>query len=61
MGDVGHSIPRIYVVMSNRLVDHHELIIEKEVKLCDQVVSIFIHPRSSYSYPNLVDKCGLRR
>eukprot|EP00253_Pinus_taeda_P016484 PITA_16484 len=30
-------------------------------KLCDQVVSILIDPRSKYSYvsPGLVDKCGL--
>ena len=32
-------------------------------KLCDQVVSILIDPRSNYSYvnPNLVDKCGLNK
>ena len=32
-------------------------------KLCDQVVSILIDPRSNYSYINLdlVDKCGLRK
>ena len=32
-------------------------------KLCDQVVSILIDPRSNYSYinPDLVDKCGLRK
>jgi len=32
-------------------------------KLCDEVVSIFIYPRSYYSYINLdhVDKCGLRK
>eukprot|EP00253_Pinus_taeda_P001566 PITA_01566 len=33
-----------------------------EGKLCGQVVSILIDPRSNYSYvnPNLVDNCGLR-
>jgi len=32
-------------------------------KLCDQVISIFIDPRSNYSYvsPDLVDKCGLSK
>jgi len=34
-----------------------------EGKLCDQVVSILIGPRSSYSYfsLDLVDKCGLKK
>jgi len=34
-----------------------------EGKLCDQVVSILIDPRSNYSYisPNLVDKCYLNK
>jgi len=32
-------------------------------KLCDQVISTFIDPRSNYSYviPNLVDKYGLSK
>ncbi len=34
-----------------------------DIKLCDQVVSIFIEPGSRYSYVSLdlVDKCGLSK
>ena len=32
-------------------------------KICDQVISILIHPGSNYSYviPDLVDKCDLSK
>jgi len=63
IGDVGHSIPRIYADVDKRQVDHQRSIIEMYGKLCDQVLSILIDPGSSYSYvtPDLVDKCGLRK
>lgn len=63
VGDVGHSIPRIYVVVENTQVDHQTSIIEMGGKLCDQVFSILIDPRYNYNYinPNPVDKCGLRK
>ena len=62
-GDVGKIIPRIYAAMDNRQAYHRESIIEMEDKHCDQVVSIFIDPRSNYSYVNLdlVDKCSLNK
>jgi len=49
--------------MDNRWADHKASIIEMEGKLCDQLVPIFIDPRSNYSYINLdlMDKCGLRK
>eukprot|EP00253_Pinus_taeda_P033918 PITA_33918 len=63
VGDVGHSIPRIYADVDNMQVDHQASIIEIDDKLCDQIVSILIDPRSNYNYINhdLVDKCGLRK
>ena len=63
VGDVGHSIPRIYVVVDNRQANSQELIIEMDGKLCDQVVSILIDPGSKYSYsnPDLMYKCGFRK
>ena len=63
MRDVGYSIPRIYAPFDNRQEDHQTSIIEIDVKLCDQVVYIFIDPGSNYSYinPELVDKCGLNK
>jgi len=55
--DVGHSIPRIYVVADNMQVYHQTFIIEMDSKIFDQVISILIDLGSSYSYvsPNLVD------
>eukprot|EP00253_Pinus_taeda_P027395 PITA_27395 len=63
VNDVGHNIPRIYAVVDNRQANHQASIIEMDGKLCDQVVSILIDPRSNYSYINieLVDKCYLRK
>jgi len=51
----------MYVALDSRHEDHQKSIIEVEGKLCDQVVSILIDPRSSYVNSNLVDKCGLRK
>jgi len=63
VGDVGQSIPRIYASLDSKEVDQHAYIIEMEGKLCNQVVSILIDPRYSYSYisPDLVDKSGLNK
>ena len=63
MGDVGHSIPRIYASLENGQANHPASIIEMDGNLCDQVVYIFIDLESNYSYvsPNLVDKCGLNK
>jgi len=49
--------------LDNRQADHQASIIEMDGKLCYQVVSILIDPRSNYSYvsPGLVDKCGLNK
>lgn len=49
--------------MDIKQVVHLASIIEKDDKLCHQVISIFIDPRSNYSYvsPNLVDKCDLSK
>jgi len=60
IGDVGRSIPHIYVVLNNRQVDHRESIIDMDGKICDKVVDILIDPKYNYSYvnPDLVDKCG---
>ena len=43
---VGHNIPPIYVVVDNKKADHQASIIDMDGKLCDQVVSILIEPRS---------------
>jgi len=50
-------------VLDNKQAEYHASIIEKEGKLCDQVISILIDPRSNYSNvsPDLVDKCGLSK
>jgi len=50
-------------VTNNRQENNQASIIKIDGKLCDQVVSIFIDPRSNYSYvnPDLVDKCGLNK
>ena len=63
IGEVGQSIPRIYAALDNIQADHQASIIEMEGKLCDQVVSILIDPRSNYSYvnPDPMDKCGLNK
>lgn len=39
------------------------MVIKMDGKLCDQVISIFIDPRSNYCYINsaLVDMCGFRK
>ena len=63
IGDVGQSIPHIYVALDNKKVDHQASIIEMEGKLCDWIVFILIDPGSNYSYVSLdlVDKCGLNK
>ena len=63
VGDVGHNIPQIYVVVDNIKADHQASIIEMDDKLCGQVFSILIDPGSYYSYinPNMVDTYGLRK
>eukprot|EP00253_Pinus_taeda_P006366 PITA_06366 len=63
VGNVGQSIPRIYGAVDNGQTKHQAFIIEMDDKICDQVISILIDPRSNYSYviPNLVDKCGLNK
>jgi len=44
VGDVGQSIPCIYVAVENRQAEHQTSIIEMDGKLYDQVISIFIEP-----------------
>jgi len=63
MGDVGKSVPRIYATLDNMKDDHQASIIKMEGKIYDQFGSIFIGPRSNYSYvnPNLVDMPGLNK
>ena len=64
VGDVGKRIPRIYVALDNTQEDHQVYIIENmDGKLCGQVVSILIDPRSNYNYvnPDFVSKCGLNK
>ena len=50
-------------MLDNKQENHQEIVIEMDSKLCDQIVSILIDPRSNYSYvsPDLVDKCGLNK
>lgn len=61
IGDVRESDPCIYAALDNKQVDHQAFIIKMDGNICDQVISIFIDPRSNYSYvsPDLLDKCGL--
>ena len=47
--DVGHNIPRIYVVVDNKNIYHQAPIIETEGKLHDQIVSICVDLGSSSS------------
>ena len=52
-----------YVVVDNKQTGHQESIIEKEGKICGQVVSILIDHGSNYSYisPYLVGKCCMNK
>ena len=63
VGDVGQSIPHIYVSVDNIQGEHQAFITEMDGKICDQVIYILIDPRSNYSYfsLDLVDKCGLSK
>ena len=63
VGDVGQSIPHIYVALDNKHAEHQSSIIEMDGKICHQIISILIDPGSNYSYvsPDLVDKCGLSK
>ena len=42
VGDVGHIIPQIYVIVENKQAVHQTSIIKMEGKICGQVVSILI-------------------
>lgn len=61
--DVSQSIPHIYATLANKQENHQAYIIEMGCKICDQVISILIDPRSSYNYVStiLVEKCGLSK
>lgn len=61
VGDIGHIIPQIYVVVDNRQEDHQVSIIDMDDMLCDQFISILIDPRPNYSYlnPAMVDNSSL--
>lgn len=63
IGYVGQSIPWIYVVMDKKKEDHQTSIIEIEGKICDEVFSMLIDPRSNYSHisPDFVDKYCLNK
>jgi len=63
VGDVGKSIPCIYVALDNRKANHQAAIIRMDGNLCDQIISILIDPGFNYSYVNLdlMDKCGLNK
>jgi len=39
VGDVGHDIPRSYVVVDNMKVDHQASIIDMDGELCHQAIS----------------------
>ena len=49
--------------MDNKQAEHEASIIEIDGKLCHQVISILIDPRSNYIYVshNLADQCGLNK
>jgi len=63
VGDVGKSIHCIYATLDNRQANRQASIIEMEGKLCDQVVSNLIYPRSNYIYvsPDLVNQFHLSK
>ena len=49
MGNVGQSIPRIYVSLHNRKVDHQPSIINMDCNICDHVFSILFDLESMYN------------
>jgi len=63
VGNVRQSIQQIYALLDNKEVENQETVIEMDYKVCDQVFSIFIDPKSNYSYVStgLVDNCDLNK
>jgi len=47
IGDIDHNIRLIYATVDNRKVNHEAPMNEMDDKICDQVFSIFIDPRTN--------------
>jgi hypothetical protein len=54
-------MPRIYVSVYNKQVNHQASVVEMEGVITNHLVSILIDPSSNLSYiaPQVVDKCKL--
>ena len=53
VGQVAKVIPRIYVALEDRQVEHQSTVVEVAGKIIEQSVSILIDPGSTHSYITL--------
>jgi hypothetical protein len=55
-------MPRIYVALDNKQVEHQASVVEMEGVIANHLVSILIDPGSNLSYvaPHTIDKCKLQ-
>jgi hypothetical protein len=62
VNDVARSMPRIYVALDNKQVDHRASVVEMEGMIGNHLVSILINPCSNLIYmaPQTIDKCKLQ-
>ena len=63
VGQVVRTIPRIYVALEDRWVDHQSTMVEVECKIAKQSISILIDPGSTHSYinPKIVEICAFKK
>ena len=63
MGQVARTIPRIYVSLEDRQEDHQSMVVEFEVKIVEQSVSVLIDLGSAHSYitPRIVEIYGFEK
>jgi hypothetical protein len=63
VNDVARTIPRIYVALEDRQVDHQASVVEVEGNIAKKYISILIDLGSSHNYvaPKVVDSCILQK
>lgn len=62
MGVVVRSIPKINAALEDHQEEYQPTMVEFEVKVFNQTVSIFIDPRANLNYirPKVVEQCHLQ-
>ena len=63
MGQVARVVPRIYVALEDRQVDHQSTMVKVAGKIVEQSVSILIVPSSTHSNitPRVVEICAFKK